>query len=173
LMIDVVVDVEADGPCPGLYSMVSFGAVATVNGETRKFYSGILEPVSPRWIPEALAVSGITREQQENGASVYDAISDFEIWLEELGDKPIFWSDNLAFDWQFINYYTHAYIKRNPFGFSGRRIGDLYAGYMKNVTLASKWKYLRKTKHTHNPVDDAMGNLEALIEIKRMLRKCQ
>ncbi len=28
------------------------------------------------------------------------------------------------------------------------------------------FKRLRKTKHTHNPVDDARGNAEALLEIK-------
>ena len=26
-----------------------------------------------------------------------------------------------------------------------------------------KWKHLRKTKHSHNPVDDAMGNAEVLL----------
>ena len=30
------------------------------------------------------------------------------------------------------------------------------------------WKHLRKTKHTHFPVDDAKGNAEALIEIQKM-----
>lgn len=28
------------------------------------------------------------------------------------------------------------------------------------------FKHLRKTKHTHNPVDDAKGNAEALLQIK-------
>jgi hypothetical protein len=27
-------------------------------------------------------------------------------------------------------------------------------------------KHLRKTKHTHNPVDDARGSAEALLQIK-------
>jgi hypothetical protein len=29
---------------------------------------------------------------------------------------------------------------------------------------------LRKTKHTHDPIDDATGNAEALHEIMQMLR---
>ena len=29
------------------------------------------------------------------------------------------------------------------------------------------FKYLRKTKHTHNPVDDAKGNAEALLTMKK------
>jgi hypothetical protein len=30
---------------------------------------------------------------------------------------------------------------------------------------ASKWKKLRITKHDHNPVNDAMGNVEAFERI--------
>ena len=32
----------------------------------------------------------------------------------------------------------------------------------------SKWKHLRVTKHTHNPVDDAKGNAEVLLKLKEM-----
>jgi hypothetical protein len=38
---------------------------------------------------------------------------------------------------------------------------------MQNNTFA-KWKHLRETKHTHNPVDDAMGNAEVLVKMKKM-----
>jgi len=30
------------------------------------------------------------------------------------------------------------------------------------------FKHLRKTKHTHHPVDDARGNAEALLAMKNM-----
>jgi hypothetical protein len=32
----------------------------------------------------------------------------------------------------------------------------------------SGWKKLRTTKHTHHPVDDAMGNAEALLKMRDM-----
>ena len=83
--------------------------------------------------------------------------------------QPIFISDNLAFDWQWINFYFHTFYGRNPFGHSGRRIGDLYCGMMKDGGLNQEWKRkYRKTKHTHNPVDDAKGNAEALLEFKKL-----
>lgn len=156
----VVVDVEADGPCPGLYSMISFGAVCV--GDPAKTFYAELRPESDQWIPEALAVSGFSREQTLKFPIAYYAMEEFDEWLKEnFGDKrPIFVSDNLAFDWQFINYYFHDHLGHNPFGFSGRRIGDLFAGFEKSVF--TKWKHYRKTKHTHNPVDDAMGNVEVL-----------
>ena len=49
-------------------------------------------------------------------------------------------SDNLAFDWEFVNYYFHHFLGKNPFGFSGRRIGDIYAGLMKDAYKATEWK---------------------------------
>jgi hypothetical protein len=40
----------------------------------------------------------------------------------------------------------------------------LYKGLVKD-TFAN-FKHLRKTQHTHNPVDDAIGNAEALLHMK-------
>ena len=57
-----VVDVEADGPCPGLYSMVSVGVVRLDDNLGTKFL-GQMAPISDVWIPEALAVSGISRQE--------------------------------------------------------------------------------------------------------------
>lgn len=61
------------------------------------------------------------------------------------------------------------YSDSNPFGFSGRRIGDLYCGMKMDTGLNREWKKLfRKTKHDHNPVNDAKGNAEALLAMKKM-----
>jgi hypothetical protein len=77
-------------------------------------------------------------------------------------------SDNRAFDRQFINYYFHRFLGHNPFGFSARRIGDLHAGLVRDASKASDWKKFRVTPHTHNPVDDAKGNAEALKKFKEL-----
>lgn len=164
-MSHFVVDVEADGPAPGLYSMVSFGVVR-VDRELQTTFYGETAPISERWIPDALAVSKFTREQHLAFESPEKTMQRFAVWLREtnLGnDRPIFFSDNVAFDWQFINYYSHAYLGDNPFGHSGRRIGDFYSGLRKNLRATRDWHRLRKTRHTHHPVDDAKGNAEALL----------
>jgi len=87
----------------------------------------------------------------------------FNDWLFQFGQfgRPIFVSDNPAYDWQFINYYFHKFIGKNPFGHSARRISDFYAGLMDDWSETQSWKRLRITPHDHNPVNDAMGNLEA------------
>lgn len=165
----IVVDVEADGEIPHKYSMVCFGAVVVEPSLSKTFY-GKIRPVSDLWVADALAVSGFSREEHEGFDEPEKVMGDFAEWIvRNSNGKPTFISDNPAFDWQWINYYFHTYLGKNPFGFSGRRIGDLYCGMKMDTGLNSEWKRLyRKTLHDHNPVNDAKGNAEALLEMKKM-----
>ena len=162
-MAYVMVDVEADGPIPGDYSMVSFGAVIVEPGLQRTFY-GQLKPVSERWVPAALAVSGFSREQTLGFDDPAIVMAAFELWLRDIAKRPIFVSDNNGFDWQFINWYFHRFLGKNPFGFSSMNLGSLYKGLVKDTSQT--FKHLRQTRHTHHPVDDARGNAEALLHLR-------
>jgi hypothetical protein len=160
-----VVDIEGDGPAPGLYSMVSIGLVR-VDRQMKTTFRADFAPISDKWVPEALAISNITREEHEAFPDPEIGIRDLEAFLKDTSDgRPMFISDNLAYDWMWPNYYFALYDIKNPFGFSGHRIGNFYAGLEKDWFASSKWKKFRKTKHTHDPVDDAKGNVEALIHI--------
>lgn len=143
-------DVEADGPCPGLYSMVSLGMVY-VPDPTQTFYA-TFRPISEAFVPDALKVSQFTREQTLEFPDPQVGILALEKWLNSLNiqGRPIAWSDNPAFDWQFLNYYCQLHLGRNPFGFSCRRIGDFFAGMQNDPRASNHWKRLRKAKHTHN-----------------------
>ncbi len=164
----VVVDIESDGAIPHKYSMVCFGAVVVEPSLSKTFY-GKTRPISDEWQPQALAISGFSREEHLTFDEPAEVMANFRDWLNNnVNGRPIFISDNLAYDWQWINYYFHYYLGSNPFGFSGRRIGDLYSGLEKDFFAASAWKKFRKTSHTHNPVDDALGNAEALLTIREM-----
>jgi DNA polymerase III epsilon subunit-like protein len=162
----IVVDVESDGPSPGHYSMVSFGAVV-VEPTLSKTFFGRTRPISDRFLPEALAISGVTRAEHLRFDEPGQVMAAFEAWIATASKgRPVLCSDNLAFDWMFINWYFHDTLGRNPFGWSGRRIGDLYCGMVKDGYAT--WKHLRKTAHTHHPVDDAKGNAEALLAMVEM-----
>ena len=89
-MAYIMMNVESDGPIPGDYSMISFGAIL-VNEKLDAHFYGRLRPISDKFIPEAL-------------------------WV----------------------------------------VGDVFKNF----------NHLRKTTHTHHPVDDARGNAEALLTIK-------
>jgi len=164
----IVVDVEADGAIPYKYSMVCFGAVVVEPNLSKTFY-GKTKPISDEWNAEALAISNFSREEHWTFDEPLEVMQKFAEWIgENSKGQAVFISDNLAFDWQWINFYFHYYTGKNPFGFSGRRIGDLYSGLEKDFFAASKWKRFRKTAHTHDPVDDAIGNAEALLKIREM-----
>jgi len=163
----IMVDIESDGPIPGDYSMVCFGAVLVEPALDRSFY-GKLKPISEKWLPDALKVSGFSREETLAFDEPHAVMTRFQDWLaENARDRPIFISDNNGFDWQFINWYFHHFLGRNPFGFSSQNLGSLYKGLVKDTS--PNFKHLRKTRHTHHPVDDAKGNAEALLHMKEVM----
>ena len=133
----ICVDVEADGPIPARYSMVCFGAV--VEPALNRTFYGQCAPISEAWVPEALAVSGFSREQHEAFPDPSGTLRGFAAWLAGLGKgRPVFVSDNPAFDWQWMNWYFHEFTGANPFGFSARRIGDFAAGLERDWFAASE-----------------------------------
>ena len=163
-MAMIMVDVETDGPIPGDYSMISFGAVI-VNESLDKTFYGRLKPISEKFLPEALAVSGHTREETLTFEDPVQTMTEFNDWIVvNSKDRPIFISDNNGFDWMFVCWYFHHFIGTNPFGFSSQNLGSLYKGIQKDMFV--NFKHLRRTKHTHHPVDDAKGNAEALLTMK-------
>lgn len=165
----IVVDVESDGEYPMGYSMVCFGAVVVEPSLSKTFY-GKVKPISDNYNPDALVISGFSRDEHLKFDDPKQVMLEFTQWLKENSNgRPIFISDNLAFDWQWINTYFHHFTGSNPFGHSGRRIGDLYCGMKKDCGLNSEWKKLyRKTVHDHHPINDAKGNAEALLSFKEL-----
>lgn len=167
-MVWIMVDVETDGPCPGLYSMVSLGAVVVEPSLDRTFYA-TFRPISDQWQAEALKVSGHSREECKEFPVPEDGMQKFGDWVREVAQKSraFFMSDNNGFDWQFVNYYFHRFTQGNPFGHSSTNLGSLYKGLVKD--MSKNFKHLRRTKHTHHPVDDAKGNAEALLHLKNKM----
>lgn len=151
------IDCEAYGMFPGVGELTEFGAV---HYDTRKTFHGILAESKPD--PENPAVPVLTGDR-------FDAVkvfTEFEKWLLSFGnDRCVFVSDNPAYDYQWINYGFGQTIGRNPFGHSARRISDFYAGLKRDWRNTQGWKKYRVTPHDHNPVNDAMGNVEAFEKI--------
>jgi DNA polymerase III epsilon subunit-like protein len=160
----IMVDVETDGPIPADYSMICFGAIVVDEQLDKTFYRR-LKPISDQWIPKALEISGFTRQETLNFDDPKTVMDHFRNWISEYSNKqPSFISDNNGFDWQFINYYFHHFLGNNPFGYSSTNLGSLYKGLVKDTS--KNFKHLRKTVHSHDPVDDVRGNAEALLYLK-------
>ena len=98
----IMIDVESDGPIPGDYSMICFGAVIVESSLDKTFY-GKLKPISEKWIPDALAISGFSREETLKFDDPKTVMIRFLIWIEANNNgRPYFISDNNGYDWQFI-----------------------------------------------------------------------
>ncbi|HXF54741.1 MAG TPA: exonuclease domain-containing protein [Hyphomicrobiaceae bacterium] len=165
-MAYVMVDVESDGPIPGDYSMVCFGAVLVREGLDEVFHAR-LRPISDRWVPEALAVTGFTREETLAFEEPKRVMERFARWLKDHTRGRVFFiSDNSGYDWSFMSWYFWHFTGSNPFGHTSTNLGSLYKGMVKDTF--QNFKHLRKTAPTHNPLEDALGNAEALLEMKKM-----
>lgn len=159
----IFVDVEAAGSSPVNGTMTEFGCVAESTGET---YHGVLFNAHPDPENPAKPVVGERLKTDEEVAK------ELVWWLKTVSKKerPVFVSDNPAYDFMWIaGMFDKAGIE-NPFGWSGRRISDFWAGLQHNWGETQGWKNFRMTVHDHNPVNDAMGNVEAFQHLKALAK---
>jgi hypothetical protein len=167
-------DCEAYGGSPKTGELTEFGAVALTHMPapeeivsvqeyvlTLPTFHGIIIDSEPN--PDNLAVPLPKNSDPTRAKAVFEA---FRSWLGGIDGSFTFVSDNVAFDWQWINCGSYEHLGYNPLGHSGRRISDYYAGLIGDWRKSLKWKSLRITKHDHNPVHDARGNVEAFIRIQ-------
>ena len=163
----IMIDVEADGPCPGLYSMIELGAVyIECDVTTYKTFYGSLRPITNVWHGQALESIGRTRSEIMEFNDPKNTMELFYNWVHSIREEDPrigFISDNNGFDWQFVNYYLWKYVGRNPFGHSSTNLNSLCKGFL-NKPKRNIGR-LRKTKHDHNPVNDCIGNVEALFKL--------
>jgi DNA polymerase III epsilon subunit-like protein len=162
----ISVDVEAAGPIPGVYSMLSIGA-CVVGNTGEEFYTEV-QPINDAFVPEAIEVAGKSLDEfARSGQTPEKAMTFFHDWVKKIsGDtSPVFVGFNATFDWSFINWYFHTYLGGNPFGISGIDIKSFYMGMSgcswedtKSSHIPSKFK--GRSPHTHNALDDAKEQAE-------------
>ncbi|MEV4140410.1 exonuclease [Dactylosporangium sp. NPDC049742] len=170
-------DVEADGPIPGPYSMVSVGlAVAgRSDGEFRAadpaaetFYRE-LRPISDDFVPEALAVSGLDRAALlRDGADPAAAMGELSDWVTRTAGngRPVIVAYPAVFDWMFLYWYLLRFTGSSVFGHSGcLDIKTLYAvraGVPIGAAVKSRMPahLLSQRRHTHHALDDAIEQAE-------------
>lgn len=178
--IDVYIsaDIEADGPIPGPYSMLSFGlAVASrfdgsrferVDPGIATFYRE-LKPISDRFDPQALAIAGLDRDAlTRDGDDPAEAMRAAAAWIaDQAADtRPVLVGYPVVFDWMFLHWYFVRFLGESPFGFSGAL--DMKTIYQQKarVTLDHAGRAdlpadLASTReHTHNALDDAVEQAE-------------
>jgi hypothetical protein len=174
----ISVDIEADGPIPGPYSMISFGAAVAgrqdadgyvpADPEAYTFYRE-LRPISEDFVPEALAVSGLDRDRLiTEGSEPAAAMAEFSTWVREVsaGAQPVMCGYPASYDWTFLYWYLIRFTGASPFGHSGCL--DMKTLYATKARLPLRAvakgtmprELLSRRRHTHHALDDAIEQAE-------------
>jgi len=168
--IYIAFDIEADGPCPGLYSMLSLGCAAYLPDGTLvdTFYTNLelLEgaqqhPDTMEWWkgqPDAW-------EQCRKNLEVPEvAMERFDTWIASLSHKwkPTAVAYPAGFDWPFLFYYCHRFLNHCPLGFiciDMKTLGMALLGTTYRETakkrMPERW-FNTTLPHDHNALNDAV-----------------
>ena len=175
----VACDVEAEGPIPGPYSMLSLGMSATGKPDL-DFYSEI-RPISDQFVPQAVAVSGLDRQRLVREAPPPEAaMADAARWvngLRKIG-RPVFLAAPAVWDGMFVHWYFVRFTGKSPFGMTGSGV-DLRSYWM--GLKGCEWSATRKgaikhalglkdLPHTHHAGEDARelaDVFEAVLQTER------
>jgi hypothetical protein len=185
LMPDIYIslDIEADGPIPGPFSMLAFGLAVAGRFDGRSFervdpeewtYYRELAPISPSFDPQALEVAHLDRTRLESeGMPPEQAMNDVSKWIATVsGDhRPVIVGFPLLFDWMFFYWYLRKFTKDPPITFSsGLDMKSIYQ-QKAGVTFGAAGKtdlpsFLRSSRpHTHNALDDAIEQAELFVKL--------
>lgn len=164
----IVVDIETNGTCVAIHNMVSIGAVHHENPENT-FYEE-MAPLNDNFQLKAYQVNGFNHAQVKEFNDAKYVTRRFHRWVKSIqgnDSRILFVSDTTAFDFSFVSYYLWLFCNENPFGHAPLSLSNLYKGLTGD--FRTNMHHLRDTKHTHNALDDAKGNQEALVKIEAMM----
>ena len=171
----ISVDVEADGPIPGPYSMLAIGLCVAGRFDggayersepSEKTLYLELAPISATFDEEALSVSKLDRaELVHNGLDPHAAMSRIGQWIAGVSgtDRPVICAYPASFDWLFLYWYLERFAKEsNPVGFSS--CFDMKSAFAAKAGVPFDdaglddlpLELTSDRPHTHNALDDAL-----------------
>ena len=170
-------DIEADGPIPGPYSMISVASVACSDtGQVRGEYEANLQPLpdagqhpdTMAWWktePDAWAYS------TKNPRPPAEVMSEYAAWISSQPGTPVFVAHPVHFDHMWVNWYLVT--------FTGARAFNGPSVDIESYTMATfgcsilecnrrSWPaaWLDGYQHTHKAIDDARGYAQAFFSIQ-------
>lgn len=175
----VSIDIEADGPVPGLHSMLSLGAAAfTSEGVLGDTFSVNLEPLpeasedtrTMRWWASQPGAWEACRTDPEAPES---AMRRFHAWIQHQHDAvglPVMVAFPAAYDAMWVQWYLRRFVGDDPFR---RRAIDVKtlamvamgAGYRATTKSGLPRHWRPRARHTHVAVDDAVEQGELFVNI--------
>jgi len=192
----ISIDIETDGPCPGINSMLSLGA-CVFRLDEQELDTGLI--VGRHWaanlsaLPEA-EQSPATMEWwatqpqawealQVDARSPATALVDFAAWIDQwrmmtAPGKVVAVAWPAAFDFSFVNYYCWRFTNSNPLSFACLDIRSYAAGLLNqphyyNLPEEEIRKIAgvkRSDLKEHHALDDAIGQADLM---KALLRAAE
>ncbi|MBI2118376.1 MAG: 3'-5' exoribonuclease [Elusimicrobia bacterium] len=185
LEIYVSTDVEADGPIPGVNSMLSFGSaayladktlVSTFSANLETLPDAVENPKTMEWWrsqPEAWNACRQNLQPPEK------AMKSYLLWLKSLPGHPVFVGYPAAYDFLFVYWYLIRFTGESPFSHSALDIKTLAmillkSDYRKVTKKNMPKEWFDSLPHTHCALDDAIeqGALfcNILVEINKKFK---
>lgn len=173
----ISIDIEASGPVPGLYDMISFGAVRVGHRDGHYFVTEdeIYLEIKPYYggvDPEAMKVNRLDLEEiKANGVTLAEAAQQIRTWTKKgatRSDPPAFVGYCATFDWAFVNDMFWRTGVKNPFGYKALDIRALAMG-----VLALPWLDLKQStilpRLGLEPLDPALAH-NALVDARHQAK---
>ena len=193
----ISVDIEASGPTPGKYSMLSIGA-CVVGDTSIQFYREI-KPISRNIVLPAMQIGAqglrcLERLRHKNefdiksesfdpykvldvlnevGEEPEKVMREYAQWVREntSGFIPIEAAAPIKYDGMFTSWYFDNYYEgKNPFGYSGEDINSMFRGLMKDVDVHIVQLGLRPSELPHNALEDAIIQAKEFEKVLEMLK---
>jgi hypothetical protein len=176
------VDVEADGPIPGPYSMLSYGCaaylatgtlVSTFTENLRTLEGATEDPDTMAWWrqPEQAAAWEACRlNQQDPGASMGRFVEWVTTTATQHGGRPVCVAYPAGFDFTYLYWYIRRFGHESPFSFSAIDIKTyamavLGTDYRDTNKGSMPKSWIPRKRHTHIAIDDAIEQGALLINI--------
>lgn len=180
--IYVSTDVEADGPIPGPYSMLSFGSaayfadktlVATYHANLETLPGAEEHPDSMSWWkehPDAWEAS------QTNPRPPEEVMPEYVAWLKSLPGRPVFVAYPASYDFMFVYWYLMRYVGESPFSFSALDLKTLAMAilgieFRRSTKPNMPTHWFDPLPHTHIALDDAIAQGALFCNMLRELEK--
>lgn len=182
----ISLDIEATGPVPGLYDMISLGAVKVVGDgttysladdelymEIQPFYGGVE--------PDAMRVHKLDLEKiKAEGVPFAEAAHRLREWSlkgASSKDPAVFVGYNATFDWSFVNDMFYRTGVPSPFGYKALDLRALVMGALKIPWLDVKQEAFLPLLEVaplspdlaHNALEDARHQGKILIRLLEVL----
>lgn len=165
--IYVSTDIEADGPIPGIYSMLSFGSAAFLPDKTlistfaanlETLPEAVTHPKTMQWWaahPEAWEACRQNLQKPEQAMKAYLQ------WLKGLPGQPVFVAYPAAFDFMFIYWYLIRFTGESPFSHAALDIKTYAMALLKTPYRESTPKnmpplWFDSNRHSHVALEDAI-----------------